>query len=124
MAHAEMLQLEYAEVSAKILTTYLGVMVSRLSDFCSSLCTWNYTGGRGTKNTFSRQSLPMVWDFAETNRFNDTGANWQACVDAAVSTLSKLPKGLHPIVIRGSATSLPYDADFFDAVITDPPYYD
>jgi adenine-specific DNA methylase len=34
-------------------------------------------------------------------------------------------KQLHvPVVVQCSATSLPYPDNFFDAVITDPPYYD
>ncbi|MCZ7543290.1 MAG: hypothetical protein M5R40_07000 [Anaerolineae bacterium] len=80
--------------------------------------------GRGTIHTFARQALPMVWDFAETNPFNDTGANWQACIDAASSTILSLPSVVPGIVARGSATRLPYNVELFDAVITDPPYYD
>jgi putative DNA methylase len=66
----------------------------------------------------------MVWDFAETNPFNKTGANWQACINAAESTIRRLPKGSPAIVQRGSATNLPHVVNFFDAVVTDPPYYD
>jgi len=40
----------------------LACAVDRAADFGSTLCTWNYTGGRGTLHTFSRQALPMVWD--------------------------------------------------------------
>jgi putative DNA methylase len=123
-AHSEMQQRKYADEHARALTAYLGVMVDRLADFCSSLCTWNYTGGRGTKNTFARQALPMVWDFAETNPFNRIGANWEACIRAAESTIRYLPQALPAVVERGTATCLPYEANSFDAVITDPPYYD
>lgn len=124
LAFSEMQQLGYEERHAVALASYLGIMEDRLSDFCSSLCTWNYTGGRGTKNTFARQAVPMVWDFAETNPFNETGANWQACIEAAASTIRLLPDGIPTSVSRGSATSLSYTSNYFDAVITDPPYYD
>lgn len=34
-------------------------------------------------------------------------------------------KSLHiPVITQFSATSLPYPDNYFDAVITDPPYYD
>jgi putative DNA methylase len=34
-------------------------------------------------------------------------------------------KKLHiPVVLQSSATSLPYPDNYFDAVFTDPPYYD
>jgi putative DNA methylase len=123
-AHAEMMQKGSSKERAKVVTTYLGLMSSRLSDFCSSLCTLNYTGGRGTAHTFTRQVLPMVWDFAETNPFNLIGANWQASIDAACSTIEQLPMGVPAAIDRGSATSLFYEADHFDVIITDPPYYD
>ena len=123
-AYREIRGLGYCDEHVKTLTTYLGIMVDRLADFCSSFCTWNYTGGRGTKNTFARQALPMIWDFAETNPFNETGANWQACINAAESTVRQLPAGSPAVAKRGSATVLPFPGSAFDAVVTDPPYYD
>jgi hypothetical protein len=50
----------------KALLTMLGASIGKFADFCSTLCMFNYTGGRGVKNSFPQQSLPMVWDFAET----------------------------------------------------------
>jgi putative DNA methylase len=123
-AYDKLQGMDYNREHTKAITTYLGLMVDRLSDFCSALCTWNYTGGRGTKNTFARQALPMVWDFAETNPFNLIGANWQACIDAATETIKKLPNGVPADGRRGDATHLPFDNSLFDAIITDPPYYD
>ncbi len=39
---------------------FLGSVLDRLADFNSSLCVFNYTGGRGVVHTFGRQALPMV----------------------------------------------------------------
>ncbi|MBM4467697.1 MAG: DUF1156 domain-containing protein, partial [Chloroflexi bacterium] len=114
----------YGPEQALAILSFLGLMVDRLSDFCSTLCLWNYTGGRGTKNTFARQALPMTWDFAETNPFNSVGANWQACIEAAVTTIRALPAGKPCEVSRGTAVRLPYPSTWYDAVVTDPPYYD
>lgn len=109
---------------ATAITTYLAAMLDRLADFNSSLCVFNYTGGRGVVHTFGRQALPMVWDFAETDVFNPDAASW-------VSALEDLPAGLgdaltpYPAQVkRGSATDLPWGNGYFDVVITDPPYYD
>lgn len=123
-AHKSMTAVGYAADHAKAVATLLAAIVDRVVDFNSALCVFNYTGGRGVVHTFGRQALPMVWDFAETDVFNPAGASW-------ISGVEDLPAGLRdadmPIVgrvQRGSATSLPWPDGEFDAVITDPPYYD
>jgi putative DNA methylase len=108
----------------KIVSTYLGAIVDRLADFNSSLCVFNYTGGRGVVHTFGRQALPMVWDFAETNPFNPAGASWASGIEDVPVGLRDADMSISGTVLRGSATSLPWSDTLFDAVITDPPYYD
>lgn len=109
---------------AEAIGSYLGLALSRFTDFCSTLCTLNNVGGRGVAHTFTRQSLPMVWDYAETNPFNETGANWAASIEAAADTISKIQMPHTAHVARGSATALPLGDAVLQAVITDPPYYD
>ena len=66
----------------------------------------------------------MIWDYFELNPISGISRSWN-------NTLSELLDGLrivnnikNPAMIKqSSATSLPYSNDFFDAVITDPPYY-
>jgi len=103
---------------------FLALGVSRLADFMSSICIFNNVGGRGVKNTFARQALPMVWDYAESAPFNEQGANWQACIDAATKTITKGTLPTAASVMRGSATAISLKDDGVDAVVTDPPYYD
>ncbi len=43
----------------KAVVTLLGCGASKFADFCSALCTFNYTGGRGVKNSFL--SNPCPW---------------------------------------------------------------
>src|SRR5208282_730191 len=110
---------------AKATVTLLAAMVDKLADFDSTQCMWNYTGGRGVKNSFPRQGVPMAWDFAETNPFNPAGASWISILEdtpAAVEMLTSVD--LFGAVTRGSAASIAQPDGYFDAVITDPPYYD
>ena len=110
---------------AESVTTCLALAVDRLADFNSSLCVLNVVGGRGVVHTFGRQALPMVWDFMETNPFNDVGANWIAGVDALCDTVAlegTKPSFGHAQVANATAHPLPDDAA--NAFITDPPYYD
>lgn len=107
-------------------TTFLALIVNRQADFNSSLCILNNVGGRGVVHTFGRQALPMVWDYAETNPFNLSGANWLSGIEAIVNTLNGNLRGLmDPAHLRqGTATSLQYTNASVEAIITDPPYYD
>jgi putative DNA methylase len=103
-----------------------GVMIDKLADFTSAQCTWSYTGGRGVRNSFTRQALPMAWDYAETNPFNPDAASWIAIlndtnvmIDTVAGSVSEPAR-----VVRGDATKLHHSDGSFDVVITDPPYYD
>jgi putative DNA methylase len=124
VAEEEMQKNKFGVNHMKAIMILLAAIVDRLADFNSSLCVFNYTGGRGVVHTFGRHALPMVWDFAESNPFNPEGASW-------VSGIEDLPAGLRDAEIdfsadvkRGSAMALPWNNGIFDCVITDPPYYD
>jgi len=106
------------------ISTLPAAMLDRLADFNSSLCVFNYTGGRGVVHTFGRHALPMVWDFAETNPFNFDGASWVSAIEDLPAGLGDADMPLLGTVARGSATSLPWSDARFDVVVTDPPYYD
>lgn len=109
---------------AQAVATYLGLSVSKLSDFMSTICVLNYTGGRGVGHTFRMQALPMTWDYAETNPFNALAAGWPKVIEDLLYTLELLMFTGVAHVRRASADKLPFDSKSFDAVITDPPYYD
>jgi putative DNA methylase len=124
LAERTMSESGYERDRTVAVATFLGALVDRLADFNSSFCIFNYTGGRGVKNTFSRHALPMVWDFAETNPFNPDAASWPSGIDDLPAGLREVGMKPHGQVKRGSATNLPWPDQFFDAIITDPPYYD
>lgn len=110
----------------KAIVTYLGGMLDKLADFNSVQCTWNYTGGRGVKNSFGKQTMSMTWDCAETNPFNEDAASWPKIIEdipAAIELLT-LDGTMAPVVQRGSAMQPPWPDASLDAVVTDPPYYD
>ena len=57
-----------ATAYADAVCVYLGFAIDKAADYNSSLVLWSPTRNQ-VKTTFSRQALPMVWDFAETNVF-------------------------------------------------------
>ncbi|MBU2548013.1 MAG: DUF1156 domain-containing protein [Proteobacteria bacterium] len=55
---------------ADAVATYLAFGLSRASDYWSGNATWE-PGGQFIGHTFTKQALPMVWDFAESNPFSE-----------------------------------------------------
>jgi len=110
---------------ARALATSLALVVNKVADHCSSLCHWiaaaSYEGGA---HTFSRQSLPMVWDFSEANPFGGSSGDARKYLDETVDIIERLSAGAPVTCIRGTAAALPLADNSQDAVITDPPYYD
>jgi len=95
------------------------------SAFTNTLARWENTS-EAVKQLYSRQALPMLWDYAEVNPFGgssgsfETGWKYYFKVMEHCSQTDKLPA----IVTQSSATNLPYEDNFFDSILTDPPYYD
>ena len=104
--------------------TYLSIMFDRLVDKNSTLCRYNSKGEK-IEGVFGRQALPMVWDYAEVNPFTSVGwANMEKWVLRTLEHLTAIDTASTGTMRHASATSLPFDDKFFDAVATDPPYYD
>ena len=105
--------------------TCLGLGLNRLADFNSSLCVLNVVGGSGVVHTFGRQAIPIVWDFMETNPFNDVGANWITSVDVFEETINReLVVKNSGQIEKNSALLNPMPDDTAQLFFTDPPYYD
>jgi putative DNA methylase len=126
-AHAQMLAHGADPEFAKAVATYLALGINRLADYNSKQCLW-HTTKQLVAHTFGRQALQMVWDYVEVNPFSNATGNWAGSFEyllaVTANCIDTLRLGLLPGVQHGSATDLPWGDDFFDAVITDPPYYD
>jgi len=125
-AYEKMLEENVEEEYVKAVVSYLGLVISRITDFESVLGAWHPQWEFST-HAFARQALQMTWDYSELNPFSPilTGT-WNSMhrqVLRVIENVSKLNLA-SAIITQSSATSLPYSDNYFDAVITDPPYYD
>ena len=70
----------------------------------------------------------MMWDFFELNLLSPVcQGTFQSMSRQILRTLEVLGQTKYPfagVTVQASATNLPYPDSFFDAVFTDPPYYD
>ena len=115
-----------AAAYADAVTTYLGLATSKSADGNSSLCSWmSGTKYEVVRTTFSRQALPMVWDFAESNPFAGSSGDLTEQIGRIVNAINI---GL-PVRGNGASSAVQRDVSHTPseprvAISTDPPYYD
>lgn len=100
---------------------YLAFSIDKMSDRGSSLCGWD-TGRDGVTNTFGRQAIPMVWDFAESNPFSNSSGCFDNVMMWITKCINNFPAYPYSDVKQFDAQS---DCGLRNVMIsTDPPYYD
>lgn len=101
----------------------LSFALSRSADRGSSICSWDSSPKmEALRNTFGRQAIPMVWDFAEGNPFSESSGNWLNNVEWGAKAIDRLP-ALAESVVKQADASVQQLSDR-KVVSTDPPYYD
>ena len=124
-AHKEMLAAGLDEELARAVATYIAFIVDKLAERGANVCRWDATSEK-IQSPIANGTMPMVWDFPEANPFGGASGSWSQSAQDVISSLETLANASlkECVVKRGSALNLPYEDNFFDAVITDPPYYD
>ena len=132
--YEEILKQGLDEDFAKAITTYLGILCDRLADYNSSITHWHNTGEK-ISNTFSRQAIPLVWDFVEINPIGNASGNANGALDWILNVIRREGNNNGEIssqkdltrnyahLYRASALNLPLDDKSLDAIISDPPYF-
>ncbi|PFG73566.1 DUF1156 domain-containing protein [Tepidiforma thermophila] len=114
-----------ATAYAEAVGVYLGFVISKLIDINNSLAPWGHLQ-ECPLHLFSRQAIPMAWDFAEANPLSTSSGSWSV---VAVG----IQRGMEPTVVgadvRRPGMAFQLDAATQDlslgkVVSTDPPYYD
>lgn len=126
LAHQKLIHEGYEEEFGKAIATYLGVMLNRVADRASTICRYDPTPTQsGINNTFSRQALPMVWDFGEGCPIGESSGSASNSLPWITNFIKQeANSGNLAFCRRGSSMALPLESESLDAVITDPPYFD
>jgi putative DNA methylase len=122
----EMKHSDYPEELVEAVLCYLAMILDRLADYNSSICIW-LQSLEAIAHTFTRFALAMTWDFCEANPISDTTGNYSGAIEWVGKVVDHLlVAGKRPVNVdirRADATQLADNAQY-DAIVTDPPYYD
>jgi putative DNA methylase len=77
---------------ADALALYLTFCVSRLASYCNTICHWNLKGG-SVSQIFTRNAIPMSWDFMEICPIADFSGSWLGAVEWVADVLANLVPG-------------------------------
>lgn len=112
---------EEATSYANAVALYLALAFSRTADLNNSIVTWSNSRDQA-RNLFSRQAIPMVWDFVEVNPFGDAAGDFGISVGTAVKVIDQLPATPSGNSSQADAAMAPLGHGW--CISTDPPYYD
>jgi putative DNA methylase len=108
---------------AEAVGSYFGFALSRSADRGSTICSWDSSPKmEALRNTFGRQAIPMVWDFAEGNPFSLSSGNWSNNVEWGAKVLDSMPCTSNGTSHHSDAMMQNISSDRL--ISTDPPYYD
>ena len=114
-----------AQAYSDAVATYLGLALDRSLDRGSTICSWDSSPKmEALRNTYSRQAIPMTWDFAEGNPFSRSSGNWINNVEWVWKAVASSSVTARPTtIIQRDAAG---DSRLIKRAIiaTDPPYYD
>jgi putative DNA methylase len=112
-----------AAAYADAVAVYLGLFLSRLVDLNNALCQWrNDPAKQHVGHLFSRQAIPMVWDFAEANPIGSSAGGFAKTFSFIPKVFAYLPAGAFGFAQQADAAKQLVSEK--KVVSTDPPYYD
>jgi adenine-specific DNA methylase len=106
-------------------TGYLSVQNDKVADYNSMICVWHLSGEK-IGHTFTRFALPITWDYTELAIINAVGGAYSAQLDWVARYVDHALRAAtdrqRPSIHNCSAIQI--HRGEYDAVVTDPPYYD
>ena len=103
--------------------TLIALLISKMADGNNSLARWE-PGAENPVNLFSRQAIPMVWDFCESTPKSNARGVFLSSTDAVCKVIDSTRVAASSQILQSDATEhlLPDQAS--SIWFTDPPYYD
>ena len=111
--------------TANAIVGFLACMMDRQADYGSTGCIWVNTNEH-MGHQFSRFALPIVWDIAEVSPFTTASGGLLSAYDWVSRVVDHLCDAVEnaPTPQIEGKSAITEQCDLYDAIITDPPYYD
>jgi len=110
--------------TARYTISLLASLIDQMVDWNSRLSMWipqNEQVGRG----FCGPGVSMLWDYAEIDPLSSGPSNLQGKLKRIIKGSASIKRFTNKsFVSHGYAQALPFDDNYFDGIVTDPPYYD
>lgn len=110
-----------AKAYAEAVSVYLAFAISKLTNLGSTVTSW-MSDREALRETFARQAIPMVWDYAEVNFFSNSGGNWSTPIDKISKAIADFPASGLGEIKQINAAEVSYQHG--TVISSDPPYYD
>ena len=109
---------------AKCISSYLCFVLDKMAAVSSRMGRWRSRGCSTDSNLSGSTIKKIVW-YSELNPFDKNGICAKTDVLCS-SVMQAIKADCEPVkkITQGSAAKLEYPDNYFDAVFTDPPYYD
>ncbi len=116
----------YSAEWVKAVNAYLALCIDKTADYNSMVCTWHISREL-IGHTFVRFALPITWDYTELPIANSVGSAYESqldwitrCIEHELNAFAANENA--PLIVNQSS-GIPL-TEKYDAIITDPPYYD
>ena len=100
----------------------LALAFSRTVNAACSLCRW-HTSGEKHEGVYSRQALPMVWDYSESNLLSVSTGGYENALGWVAGVIESWPSSILGHIQPADAKMHPLPGEGANVWFTDPPYY-
>ncbi|HDT6089366.1 TPA: DUF1156 domain-containing protein [Raoultella ornithinolytica] len=110
-----------ATAYAQAVGVYLSFLIGQVANHGSTICGWNHPNTQ-MRSVFSRQAIPMTWDYAEANVFSDSSGSFNNLFDRQIKGFEALNNTSFGSVLQADAQTQSVSTN--KVISSDPPYYD
>jgi adenine-specific DNA methylase len=108
----------------KAVGVYLGLWIGRISLRMTNVGYWQNTYEQ-VAPIFTRQAIPMVWDYPEANPFSESTGGAIGQLGWMLRVMSHESEARSSVGAQlGDAATLSIESRSMDVIVTDPPYFD